>query len=1016
MKRLFLSILLLLPAFLVSAQEMKVTGLVRDENGDPLIGASVLITGSNQGVITDENGRYSILIDASTRILSFSYIGYVTQDIAVGGRNVINVDLLPDATNALNEVVIIGYGTTKKADLTGSVATVKVQDIVQTPVSSVDQALQGRMAGVDIMSTSGKPGATTSIRIRGTRSINASNEPLIIVDGVLDAVHDIGEINAADVESISVMKDASSTAIYGSRGANGVILITTKKGLTSKPAITAKAEFGVSMLARTLDTMNKDEFVRYLNDWYFFRSTSQTSVPTFDPANYTNDTNWIKEITRVAPYQNYNLSVSGKTGGAFTYFAALSYNDTRGIVDGSGMNRITARLNLNYEFNPKFSIGAKLSYTFRGEDLNKANIGGTSFWDGAVYLSPIIGPRDTTNPLYENGTTINTPRANIDMTVNRREMHTHTDVIELVYKPIAGLVIKSQNSYMFYQRHDYRFWPSYLPRRVEGEGSDAYRYEGNAIKWTTENTVTYGKKFRGDHKFDALLGYSASSNEMNYFSLKAEGLLTDDLTWNNMAGITSKENYTASTSSEKVVKLSAFARVNYNYKSRYYLTLTGRFDGSSNFAANNKWGFFPSMAFKWAVKQENFMKRAKWMDDLSLRLSIGRTGNDAIPYYRSLQAYSTYTNSYLFDGKQGASILPDRVANPNLTWEKTLLFNGAVDFTVLKGRLGVTFEAYHSRTNDLLLSLQTIQSTGFLSRLTNLGETTNTGVELTLEGKIFDTQFFYWTSQLTISHNKQMVVDIGQEDYVSVLNSPGNNSFMMYGYRAGYPLNSLWGFQYAGVWHNEEEFERNKYTRTYISNTTSNDPKAVLGYPRYIDQNHDGIMSDQDLIYLGNSDPVLYGGWQNTFGIGNFTLGFFFTYSLGGKIYNYAELSMSGTYSANQYRYMLNAWHPIRNPESDLPRAGTEARMSPSSLQVHDATYLRLKSANLSYKFDFSRKSRFVRDLTIGVSATNLFLITEYNGFDPDVSTNSSEATLRRVDMGAYPQSRMVVLNAQIRF
>ena len=569
---------------------------------------------------------------------------------------------------------------------------------------------------------------------------------------------------------------------------------------------------------------------------------------------------------------------------------------------------------------------------------------------------------------------------------------------------------------MFYQRHDYRFWPSYLPRRVEGEGSDAYRYEGNAVKWTTENTITYGKKFRGGHNFDALLGYSASSNVMNYFSLKAEGLLTDDLTWNNMAGITSKENYTASTSSEKVVKQSVFARVNYNYKSRYYLTLTGRFDGSSNFAANNKWGFFPSMAFKWAVKQENFMKRVKWIDDLSLRLSAGRTGNDAIPYYRSLQAYSTYTNSYLFDGTQGASILPDRVANPNLTWEKTLLFNGAVDFTVLKGRLGVTLEAYHSRTNDLLLYLQTIQSTGFLNRLTNLGETTNTGVELTLDGKIFDTKFFYWTSQLTISHNKQMVVDIGQEDYVAVLNSPGNNSFMMYGYRAGYPLNSLWGFQYAGVWHKEEEFERNKYTRTYISNTTSNDPKAVLGYPRYIDQNHDGIMSDQDLIYLGNSDPVLYGGWQNTFGIGNFTLGFFFTYSLGGKIYNYAELSMSGTYSANQYRYMLNAWHPIRNPESDLPRAGTEARMSPSSLQVHDATYLRLKSANLSYKFDFSRKSRFVRDLTLGVSATNLFLITEYNGFDPDVSTNSSDATLRRVDMGAYPQSRMVVLSAQIRF
>ena len=356
------------------------------------------------------------------------------------------------------------------------------------------------------------------------------------------------------------------------------------------------------------------------------------------------------------------------------------------------------------------------------------------------------------------------------------------------------------------------------------------------------------------------------------------------------------------------------------------------------------------------------------------------------------------------------------MANPDLTWEKTLLTNLAIDFSIFKGRLAVTAEFYHSRTTDLLLNLQTIQSTGFTSRLTNLGKTTNTGVELSLDGKIIDTKLFYWTSQFTISHNKQMVVDIGQEDYVAVLNSPGNNSFMMYGYRAGYPLNSLWGFQYAGVWHSEYEFERNKYTHTYVSNTTSNDGKSVLGYPRYIDQNHDGIMSDQDLIYLGNSDPILYGGWQNTFGLGHFKLSLFFSYSLGGKIYNYAEISMSGTNSSNQYRYMLNAWHPIRNPNSDLPRAGTEQRMSPSSLQVHDATYLRLKNVSLSYLFDFSKRSRFFKDLTLAVNASNLFLLTEYNGYDPDVSTNSSDATLRRVDMGAYPQSSMVTMSVQLRF
>ena len=1015
MKKMLFIWVFLLQVVGLSAQETKISGIVKDENGEPLIGVGVLIHGTNKGVITDEKGFYSILVDKKTSILSFSYIGYVTQDVAIGGRTSINVDLVPDSDNALDEVVVIGYGTSKKSDLTGSVATVKMQDVTQTPSPGLDQALQGRMAGVDVMNTSGEPGANTSIRIRGTRSINASNEPLIIVDGVLDAVHDIGEINSDDVESISVMKDASSTAIYGSRGANGVILITTKKGASSRPAISVKVQGGVAWLARTLDTMNKDEFVRYLNDISFMRSGNWSTPPSYDPGAYANDTNWVREITRVAPYQDYNISASGKAGKSMSYYAALSYNDTKGIVDGSGANRITARLNMSYDFSPKFTVGTKINYTFRGEDKNKAQIGGTNFWDGAVYLSPVIGPNDNTNPLYENGTLINTPRANINLVTDRKEMHTVNAVIEVIWKPITGMTIKSQNSYMRYQRHDYRFWPSTQPRRVEGQGGDAQRYEGDAIKFNSENTIAYNKKFRGGHTLDALLGYSASSNNMNYFRLQANGLLADDLTWNNMGGITSKENYDAYTTNEKVVKQSVFARVNYNYKSRYYITLTGRYDGSSNFAANNKWGFFPSAALKWAVKKETFMKNVKWIDDLSLRLSAGLTGNDAIPYYRSLQAYETTTNSYLFNGVQGASIYPTRVANPDLTWEKTLLLNTAIDFSIFKGRLNITAEFYHSRTNDLLLNLQTIHSTGFTSRLTNLGETTNTGVELTLDGKIIDTKLFYWTSQFTISHNKQMVVDIGSEEYVSVLKSPGSE-FMMYGYKAGYPLNSLWGFQYAGVWHTEEEFIRNRFTHTYISNTTSNSERAVLGYPRYVDQNHDGILSEQDLIYMGNSDPVLYGGWQNTFGIGNFKLSLFFSYSLGGKIYNYAEMSMSGTYTSNQYRYMINSWHPIRNPNSDLPRAGAEARMLASNLQAHDATYLRLKTASISYKFDFSKRSRFFKDLTLSLNGSNLFLLTEYNGFDPDVSTNSSDATLRRVDMGAYPQSTMVVLGAQLRF
>lgn len=1012
LKFLFPFLLFVLTGISALAQQ-NISGTVRDENGEVLFGAGVITADGKKGTVTDMNGHYTIRVDASDKILQFSFISYETQEVVIGNRTEINVTLQPDKANVLNDVVVIGYGTTKKSDLTGSVATVKLGDIESAPKTSIDQALQGRIAGVDVMNTTGEPGATTSIRIRGTRSITASNEPLIIVDGVLDAIADISEINSADVESISVMKDASATAIYGSRGANGVVIITTKKGITSKPSVTAKAEFGVSQVARKLDLMNGEEFLRYMNDISYFRYDAYKTNPNYLPGDFSNNTDWMQEITRIAPYQNYNVSVSGKEGSAFKYFGSVGYNNHQGVIKGSSNQRFNARLNMSYDFAKWFTLNLKLSYTFRAQDLNKANIGGTNFWDGAIYLSPLIGPLDTVNPLYENGTAINTPVAVLNQVEKKREQMTNNDVAEFVFKPLKGLVIKSQNSITIYQRHDYQFWPSTLPNRVEGEGSDAYRVEMDNRTFTTENTISYSRKLR-KHSLKALAGYSASQYTANSLTLKAEGLLTDDLKWNNMAGITSKENYNATSSSEKVVKQSVFARLEYNYDGRYYLTATGRYDGSSNFAQNQKWGFFPSAAAKWVIKKESFLKNVRWIEDLSLRLSAGRTGNDAIQPYRSLAAYTTTTSSYLFNGVQGASIYPSRIANPNLTWEKTTMYNAGLDMSFFKNRLSISLEGYLSYTSDLLLSLQLIQSTGYSSRMTNIGRTSNKGIELTIDGKIIETRKFGWSAQLTLSHNKQMVEDIGQEDYVSVLNSPGNTPFMMYGYRKGYPLNSLWGFQYAGVWHNENEFERNKIIKSYVSNTTSNNAREVLGYPRYVDQNHDGVLTEEDLIYLGNSDPILFGGLQNTFNIGRLKIGFFFSYSLGGKIYNYSELSMAGSYTSNQYRYMLNAWHPVRNPESDYPRAGTDDRMLPSSFAVHDASYLRLKSASISYSFDLSKKTP-LKDLTVGLSGTNLFLLTNYNGFDPDVST-SDESTLRRVDMGAYPQSRMIIFSLQLRY
>lgn len=1003
------------------AQSHVVSGTVLDENGLPLIGAGVLTQDGKRGVITDLDGKYTISILESDKVLSYSYLGYATSQVVVDGRKQIDVTLNPDTSNSLNEVVVIGYGTSKKADLTGSVASVKMGDIEDVPTTSVDQALQGKIAGVDIMSTTGEPGAGTSIRVRGTRSIEASNEPLIVVDGVMDAVEDMNEINPDDIESISILKDASSTAIYGSRGANGVVLITTKKGVTAKPRLTAKVSFGVSQLSRKLDLMDSAELIRYRNDYtyidaYINNPAKNPSVAKYDIADFPNNTDWIDEITRTAFSETANVSVSGKGKGS-TYFASLGLNNTEGIVDGSGFLRMTGRFNVTHDFTKWLSAGLKANYTFAKESPNKANIGGTNYYTGAVYLAPYIGAFDEVNPLYENGTKINTPRVAIDMIDHYKTRQNASFSGEITLKPVRGLTIKSQNTYTPHQVHVFKFSPSTLPARYEGQGGLANRTEYNSDQLMTENTLNYKSRIGKNNNLDLMVGYSASRKKVNQVILAANGIFDDNLTWNNLNAISSKEGYTVNSTDESIVRQSVYTRLNYNFGSRYYLTFTARGDGSSNFAANNKWGFFPSGAIKWNISNEKFMRGARWIDNLSLRISAGLTGNDAISAYKSLGIYSSSTNGAVFEGTQSAGFYPSRVPNPDLTWEKTTLYNLGLDFSIFKERLSLTVDAYYSRTNDLLLTLKTIQSTGFSSRFTNLGQTSNRGVEVTIGSRNIAKRNFGWSTEFTISHNSQMVDDIGHEEYVEAMSSGG---YMMYGYKSGYPLNALWGFQYEGVFHNVDEVYKNQITHSYVSQTSISEDNpnyhTLLGRAKYADVDKDGNLSIDDLIYLGSADPVVYGGLQNTFNIYNLKIGVYLAYSLGGKIYNYSELYMSGSYYTNQYRYMTDSWHPVRNPESDLPRAGIGLSHLPSSLQVHDASYLRLKTLSLSYTFNFKKlKKPVVKGLTIGLTGENLFLWTAYNGFDPDVSTSSETSTLRRADVGAYPRARQVMLNLQIR-
>lgn len=993
-----------------------VSGTVYDADGGPLPGVMVIAGNNSNGTSTDLDGKFTLPGVREGEMLTFSCIGLKNLQLKAR-RAPMNVVMESDVTT-LSDVVVIAYGTSKKSDLTGSVASVKMSDIVTPTSVSIDNALQGRIAGADFLSTDGAPGSTTSIRIRGTRSISASNEPLFVVDGVIDAIKDINDINPEDIASVSVLKDASSTAIYGSRGANGVIIVTTKQssGTQKRPTVNFKTDIGVSYLPEKLDIMDASEFALYRNDYaYFGTDSGNTSygpdkslayAPFPDPLSIGKGTDWYDQVIRTAVIQNYFLSISGRSDSS-QYYATAAYNDTQGIIQGSGQKRFTGRIKVSRQLYKWLNLGYNGYYTWRKTEENKVTIAGTNSWGGAQYLSPHIDPKENYNPYYVNGIKINTPRALIDQNTYDTARHSTNHTITAVITPVEGLKINSSFSYFLYQRHVYRYYPGSLPKKTESEGGEAYRLENDQKNMSSETTVQYILNRKG-HSLDILGGFSAYLSSANNFSLQGSGYMDDEVMWNNMNAVLDKETYSAATSFSKTTKMSAFARFNYNFKQRYYLTFTGRADGASNFAENNKWAFFPSGAFRWNISNENFMKGATWLDLLALRLSAGLSGNDAISAYRSLAALSTTTSGYLFDGSQPVATYTGRLAAPNLTWEKTAAYNAAIDAEFFKSRLNLTAEIYYTKTMDLLLTMQVPTHTGFSTRYGNIGTTSNRGVELTVDSRNIDKPHFGWTTTLTMSHNSQLVENVGTEEFVSALSAP--SGYMMYGYVAGYPLNALWGFKYGGVWHNNEEIAENEYTRAYVSDGTRS-----LGKMKFYDINHDGVLSQNDLVYQGNSDPYLYGGIQNTFYLYNFKFGFYFAYSLGGKMYNYAELYMAGSAWTNQYRYMLQAWHPVRNPESDYPRAGSVATGLPSDFLIHDASYLRLKSVSLSYTFDLAKKVKWMKEVTLGISGDNLFLWKKYNGFDPDVSSEGTSSTLRRLDLGAYPKGRTFTFSIQVK-
>ena len=991
-----------------------ISGQVFDNTGQPMIGATVVVVGNSAvGTTTDMQGKYKIKATSEDQ-LSFSFLGYVEVTERVGNRTTINI-VLKQENVSINEVVVIGYGTQQKSDLTGAVTTVNMEDLSTTASASVDEALQGRLAGVEIMTTDGEPGSAASIRVRGSRSLGVSNEPLIVVDGVMGAVESFADLDPADIKNVTVLKDASSTAIYGSRGANGVILVTTHTAKANKLNIVFKATFKLSELPRELDMMNAAEFAQYRND-YFVNNNGTNRLQALatdsnryqNPTSYGEGTDWLDVMTRKAFSQNYFLSLAGSSKTTQVYFS-LGYNDNQGIVINSGQTQLNSRLKLDHTAFKWLKLGVNATYSIREQTKANNAISGTGT-TAVTNLNPMNEPTSIWNLLGDNGTNggsvYDSPylkALNIINTYDRIYL-TLTPYIELTLA--KGLKLKSQFSYTHLQTHNFYYSPSTMPVAERyRRGGDATRTDSETKNLLSETTLSYKKTFKKKHKLDVVGAFTAQNNSNNYLNINGRGYLDDNVTYYNMDAIVDKRNLNTSTSSWMQQRYSVLARANYSYGGRYHFTLTGRADAASNFARGHQWAFFPAAAFKWTISNEKFMKSAKsWLSDLSLRLSAGRSGNDSSGRYASMILLTTHQSGWLFGDSYEAAFYPNRINNPNLTWEKTDSYNIGVDMSILNDRITFSLEGYMTYTKDMLYNMQNATVTGFGSRTANIGSSENKGVEFTFTSRNISRRNFQWTTNLTVAHNSSKVTDISTAyGYVSTYSSGG---YMIYGHVEGYPLNSLWGFQYEGVWHTQDELEQNKQTKTYVSSTKGR------GYARYADINHDGVLNDKDRIYLGSADPIVYGGFNNTFKIvKNLSLGVYFTYSIGGRMYNIMEFTtMRGSATSNKDRRMLGAWHAGRNPFSNIPGAYLTDSFG-SDLFIYDASYLRLQNINLSYRFDLRKKSRYLRDISLTASVNNVALMTKFPGYDPDAVSGG-----RRIDTGRYPKNRTYSLAIQIRY
>jgi len=1003
-------------------QKRQISGIIKDSNNEPIIGANIVEEGTTNGTVTDFNGAFTLMVPEQA-LLRISYIGYHPQTVTTAGKTIFEVVLIED-TKALEEVVVVGYGTVKKSDLTGSVSSINSNNFNKGSNTSVAQILSGKASGVQITQTSAEPGGGARIRIRGASSVNAANEPLYVIDGLpIDnspAIttsglyapdnqtprNPLNTLNPADIESIEILKDASAAAIYGSRGANGVILVTTKRGEKGSLKVDYNYYVSTQTVARKLKVMDTDEYIRVSNEL----QESQGLPPVYsqeDIQRIGKGTNWQDEIFRNGLIQNHNVSLSGGSDNS-NYYVSLNYFDQKGVVLGSDLKRFTAKINYEYKASDKFKFGVNFNtswlkdqYTPMGISIN-ANAGAIA---SAILMPPVYPSHNEDGTLYQtNNIDLDNPLALAKGIDSREETERTFGTMFAEYSIIKDLRLRvNLGTDRRTARKD--VYNSSLTKQGKAQGGAASIITSKNTSYLIEATLNYTKEI-GDHNLNLLAGYTYEEFASLFMSGNITNLPDDQLKTNKLSlGDTDNDNLDSNKAENKLS--SYIGRVNYSYKNKYLLTASIRADGSSRFGSNNKFAYFPSAAVAWHAGKEDFIMDLNTFHSLKLRGSWGMTGNQSIGNYNSISTFAS-GGSTTIGGTPVRGIVPARIANSKLKWETTTQLNVGIDMGFLEGRLQTSLDYFNKKTTDILLHLPVPPSSGFNTALRNIGAIRNTGLELTIDSRNIVHKNFTWNTSFNISTLKNKVLDLGPLSEILSGNVGFNTNFCII--KEGYPLNSYYGYEVLGIFQEGDD----------IANSAQ--PQAQPGYPIFKNTNPevDNKITADDRVILGDPFPDFTFGLNNAFTWKDFDFSFFIQGEIGAELLNQNLVEALYPFETIRNRYaepMLDRWTPT-NTNTKWPSGINPTSYgggSVNSLTIEDASFIRLKSIEVGYNF-YPKGSlgKIFKSARMYLTAQNLYVWTNYMGYDPEVSSQGDSNV--KYDYNSYPSARSFLFGVNLSF